>query len=75
MVRAMGGAANPRGIEATMREAGRVAEAGQHAAAAWTAPVVRVHSIVELTRLGFNTNCDGGFGLNAIDGSAFGCNR
>jgi hypothetical protein len=35
---------------------------------------VRVHRIDEITRLGFNTNCDGGIATNVIDGTAIGCN-
>ncbi len=41
----------------------------------WTAPRLQVHSISQITQLGFATNCDGGFGLPAIDGDAVFCRR
>jgi hypothetical protein len=40
----------------------------------WVAPMVRTYRIGELTKLGFNTNCDGGIATNVIDGTAIGCN-
>ena len=57
-----------------MRESLVAAEAGPETACTWSAPVVRVHRIGEITRLGFNTNCDGGIATNVIDGTAIGCN-
>ena len=40
----------------------------------WSKPELKVFDVAQLTRLGFATNCDGGFGLDAIDGNAIGCN-
>jgi hypothetical protein len=41
----------------------------------WQPPVLKIHDIAEITQLGFATNCDGGFGLDAIDGDAIFCRR
>lgn len=41
----------------------------------WRAPALSIHRIGEITRLGFASNCDGGFGLAAIDGDAIFCRR
>jgi hypothetical protein len=42
---------------------------------AWTPPRLSIHQIDEITKLGFATNCDGGLGLDAIDGDAIFCRR
>jgi hypothetical protein len=67
-------AAMASGSRATMRRTQDVGESARGASRTWIAPAVRVHSIGELTRLGFNTNCDGGIATNVIDGTAIGCN-
>ena len=41
----------------------------------WERPALRIYQIRDIIRLGLATDCDGGFGLNAIDGNAIGCNR
>jgi hypothetical protein len=57
-----------------MRRTQDVGESARGASRAWVAPAARVYSIGELTKLGFNTNCDGGIATNVIDGTAIGCN-
>jgi hypothetical protein len=42
---------------------------------AWQLPVLKIHGIADITHLGFATNCDGGLGLDAIDGDAIFCRR
>jgi hypothetical protein len=41
----------------------------------WSTPLLQKHAISEITRLGFATNCDGGLGLDAIDGDLIFCRR
>ncbi len=50
-------------------------EHGHNRREAWIAPRLQVHSISQITQLGFASNCDGGFGLPAIDGDAIFCRR
>ena len=49
--------------------------AGEASRRDWQAPVLKIHDIAAITQLGFATNCDGGFGLDAIDGNAIFCRR
>ena len=55
------------------------ATAGQrgdaHGRCVWHSPLLKKFSISDITRLGFATNCDGGFGLVAIDGNLIFCRR